>query len=93
MKDNKHIKSFNDHQENLNISDVSGSEILKYLDDKYHVKDNLMIVGRFDKNKKYNYIQLSNEISKVFGLSTQQSLDLVEKWKDIRFEKIMKNRF
>ena len=23
MKDNKHIKSFNEHQENLNISDVS----------------------------------------------------------------------
>jgi hypothetical protein len=25
MKDNKHIKSFNEHQENLNISDVSDS--------------------------------------------------------------------
>jgi hypothetical protein len=25
MKDNKHIQSFNEHQENLNISDVSGS--------------------------------------------------------------------
>lgn len=24
MKDNKHIQSFNEHQENLNISDVSG---------------------------------------------------------------------
>lgn len=25
MKDNKHIQSFNEHQENLNISDVSHS--------------------------------------------------------------------
>lgn len=26
MKDNKHIQSFNEHQENLNISDVSDSK-------------------------------------------------------------------
>ncbi len=26
MKDNKHIQSFNEHQENLNISDVRSSE-------------------------------------------------------------------
>jgi DnaJ-class molecular chaperone len=25
MKDKRHIQSFNEHQENLNISDVSGS--------------------------------------------------------------------
>jgi len=28
MKDNKHIQSFNEHQENLNISDVSDSKLL-----------------------------------------------------------------
>ena len=28
MKDNKHIQSFNEHQENLNISDVSDSDFL-----------------------------------------------------------------
>ncbi len=28
MEDNKHIKKFNEHQENLNISDVSGSKKL-----------------------------------------------------------------
>jgi hypothetical protein len=27
MKDNKHIQSFNEHQENLNISDVRSSKI------------------------------------------------------------------
>jgi hypothetical protein len=29
MKDNKHIQSFNEHQENLNISDVSESNSTK----------------------------------------------------------------
>ena len=29
MKDNKHIQSFNEHQENLNISDVSDSKLQK----------------------------------------------------------------
>ena len=28
MKDNKHIQSFNEHKENLNISDVSDSDFL-----------------------------------------------------------------
>ena len=31
MKDNKHIKSFNEHRENLNISDVSDSKIRKII--------------------------------------------------------------
>jgi hypothetical protein len=29
MKHDKHIQSFNEHQENLNISDVSDSDFLK----------------------------------------------------------------
>ena len=29
MKDNKHIQSFNEHQENLNISDVMSSFLTK----------------------------------------------------------------
>lgn len=39
MKDNKHIHSFNEHQENLNISDVSNqlsfSELDDYISQKY----------------------------------------------------------
>ena len=31
MKDKKHIQSFNEHQENLNISDVSDSNKNEYL--------------------------------------------------------------
>jgi hypothetical protein len=36
MKDNKHIQSFNEHQENLNISDVRSSlyQLKKHLEDK-----------------------------------------------------------
>ena len=34
MKNNKHIKSFNEHQENLNISDVIISQIEKLIDEK-----------------------------------------------------------
>ena len=89
----KNIQTFEQHSSELNISDVSYSEILKYLDDKYSIEENLMIVGKFDKYKKYNYIQVSNDIIDKFGLTQQQSLDLVEKWKDSRFDKIMKKRF
>jgi hypothetical protein len=34
MKDNKHIKRFNEHQENLNISDVIISQIEELIDEK-----------------------------------------------------------
>ena len=36
MKDKRHIKSFNEHQENLNISDVSNSKINEDRDYKYN---------------------------------------------------------
>jgi len=32
MKGKRHIQSFNEHQENLNISDVSESEIIKKIE-------------------------------------------------------------
>jgi len=39
MKDNKHIQSFNEHQENLNISDVSDGEkitnLIQIIEDLY----------------------------------------------------------
>ena len=35
MKDNKHIQKFNEHGENLNISDVSESNKNEYSDVKY----------------------------------------------------------
>jgi hypothetical protein len=54
MKDNKHIKSFNEHQENLNISDVSdsnkGENFIKKL------------IGF----EKYNYLKNNNDLSIIF---------------------------
>ena len=35
MKDKRHIKSFNEHGENLNISDVSDSEIKHDITDEF----------------------------------------------------------
>lgn len=38
MKDKKHIQSFNEHQENLSTSDVSGSKITKPFKSNLKVK-------------------------------------------------------
>lgn len=38
MKDKKHIKSFNEHKENLDISDISGSKITKPFKSNLKVK-------------------------------------------------------
>lgn len=43
MKDKMHIKSFNEHQENLNISDVSDSN-LKSLIEQYFEEN---LIGKF----------------------------------------------
>jgi hypothetical protein len=54
MKDNKHIQTFEQHQENLNISDVSRSfsqdevaKLIAYFTDDFLMKHNL-----YDKLKK-----------------------------------------
>ena len=54
MKDNKHIQSFNEHQENLNISDVSDSkttaeDILKnckryFIESGYRTSDTVILL-------------------------------------------------
>jgi hypothetical protein len=47
MKDNKHIKSFNEHQENLNISDVSDSDfLLRTIADR--IRNNIGIIEYAD---------------------------------------------
>jgi hypothetical protein len=68
MKDNKHIQSFNEHQENLNISDVSHS-----LYGKIKVGDTIEWSGNyfsgynkkgdFESNKKLSGV---NKVSKIF---------------------------
>jgi hypothetical protein len=67
MKDNKHIKSFNEHQENLNISDVSDSNYT-------HVAISLK-----DLNERINSIEKQMEILKdnkmyEYALSMMYSL-------------------
>lgn len=66
MKDNKHIQSFNEHQENLNISDVSNSvfsiteEQLEKLIEK--VKDK--IIDTLDKEgKSTKGLAITNSVS------------------------------
>jgi hypothetical protein len=40
VKDNKHIQSFNEHQENLNISDVINSKLNEYYQKRYKAEQN-----------------------------------------------------
>ena len=76
MKDNKHIKSFNEHQENLNISDVSDSsiDITEVIEngDRFErsffhwLNDNN--IGWYQQGSNLNYIQLvdkKNDLSKI----------------------------
>jgi hypothetical protein len=50
MKDKRHIQSFNEHQENLNISDVSESN-LKSLIEQYFEEN---LIGAFsDKDGEF----------------------------------------
>jgi hypothetical protein len=47
MKNNKHIQSFNEHQENLNISDVSDSDfLLRTISDR--IRNNVGIIEYVD---------------------------------------------
>lgn len=71
MKDNKHIQSFNEHQENLNISDVrrsfsftyddlrtafeEGGENIEY-DDEHGFSSTETFEEWFDKWFKKNYV-------------------------------------
>lgn len=54
----KHIKRFNEMIENSSLND---EEVFKYLNNKYSIKDNLMVVGKFDRYKKYNQADISND--------------------------------
>lgn len=54
----KHIKRFNEMIENSSLND---EEVFKYLNNKYSIKDNLMVVGKFDGYKKYNQADISND--------------------------------
>jgi len=65
MKDNKHIQSFNEHKENLNISDVSDSQAkIIQIKNQY-----LYIDKQFNElHKKQN--QLSKSIREILDNET-----------------------
>ena len=53
MKGNKHIQSFNEHRENLNISDVMNNKIMENVDNQKNtkmkkLKDLLELVSEVD---------------------------------------------
>jgi hypothetical protein len=64
MKDNKHIQSFNEHQENLNISDVIES-IFSLFEDRFN---ELNEVKKKDKDK-WNHYELEKHRAKEQELS------------------------
>jgi hypothetical protein len=67
MKNNKHIKSFNEHQENLNISDVSHS-----LYGKLNIGDTIKWSGEYfdgydeNRNMKNKHQEGINKIINFF---------------------------
>ncbi len=74
MKDLKHIKSFNEATENLNISDVRSSKLLENLSEE----------------SKSDLINLKNELQFVseFDIEIYEAIDVIEKlhkmnWKQI----------
>jgi hypothetical protein len=78
MKDNKHIQSFNEHQENLNISDVR-SKINENLSqssigDLINLKDQLQFVSEFDI-ELYEAIDV---IEKLHKMNWEQ----IEEWRE-----------
>lgn len=69
MKDNKHIKSFNEHQENLNISDVS---------DSYEKS----IINNFSKKKK-EYKESEDVMNEYFSKIVDKMLGTAKSKEDL----------
>jgi hypothetical protein len=73
MKYNKHIQSFNEHQENLNISDVMSSKIMENVDE-------------IQKNKMEKLKELLEMVSDVDIMYGQEQKQYFFEWmKDGKF--------
>ena len=68
MKDNKHIKSFNEHQENLNISDVMNSDFDEISDNILRHFEKLGDIKSRSKEEIDEELKkiISSELKKVF---------------------------
>ena len=82
MKDNKHIQKFNEHGENLNISDVRSSllQLKKHLEDKrISDKDTLKLFKQIESKIKHLemyreiYGELEDEVHNLFDKNTSLS--------------------
>ncbi len=63
MKDNKHIQSFNEHQENLNISDVSDSRLHESKSEK-NIVDKFFKIFGLDISDD-GIVKVSNKMGKL----------------------------
>jgi len=68
MKDNKHIQSFNEHQENLNISDVMNSVLEDLYNELSDLNDTINNVGS-DNHEYY--------LGRIKGV--ESSIQIIEK--------------
>ena len=75
MKGNKHIQSFNEHGENLNLSDVSVSDITKGFKFKMNGED-LTVVKDYEKDGQNRYVKVDRTgYNKKTGKSSYVVLD------------------
>jgi hypothetical protein len=79
MKNNKHIQTFKQHQENLNISDVRSSKIDEKLsqssiDDLINLKNELQFVMGFDI-EIYEAIEVIEQLHKM-------NWEQIEEWRE-----------
>jgi len=77
MKDNKRIQNFNEHQENLNISDVSDSD---------YIKDLSSVI---DKYRQDFFIKIQDDIQDILGDKITKKLTYKD---EIYYEIYVKNR-
>ena len=74
MKDNKRIKSFNEHQENLNISDVRNTKLkngdnVNIINVKHvgYGQENIIIIGiTKHKHKNITLYEVQNDSSRFY---------------------------
>jgi hypothetical protein len=67
MKDNKYIQSFNEHQENLNISDVSDSKKSKVEDFSVGDKIHVIQLNKASAKFKMMYEETYGEVIKILS--------------------------
>jgi hypothetical protein len=71
MKDLKHIKRFNESEENLNISDVSDSDLYKMITKGFSFNffgEDVIITKDYEKNGKDRFVEITKKGTKKFNI-------------------------